>query len=271
VEGIAFDVAADGASAITMIGLPGSLWRIDTLHGEMSKLTSGPDDADPRLSGDGRTVVYAGTDVGRRGIDRVDLDGGARTRLYEPPEEPQSSRDPAGRLIMHDWSRDGRFVLCDITGFHHEISAITLADGRRQVVIRSSGQPDQARFSPDGKWIAYNDIEAGRFEVFVVPFPPTGERWQISASGGVQPEWRGDGRELFYLDSSGRLMAVEVHAALHFRAGKTTPLFQTRLEPDPTIEEYRVTADGQRFLLRVPVGGSIRTTLVMNWPALLKP
>jgi eukaryotic-like serine/threonine-protein kinase len=271
VEALAFDVAPDGASAVAMIGLPGSLWRIDMVRGEMSRLTGGSDDADPRLSVDGKTVLYGGTYGGRRGIDRVSLEGGARTRLYEAPEEHRAPRDPLARLNTHDWSRDGRFVLCDITGFSHEISTLTLGDGLRQVVIQSSGHADQARFSPDGRWIAYNDIEAGRFEVFVVPFPPTGERWQISTSGGVQPEWRGDGRELFYLDLSSRLMAVEVQAKSRFHVSDPRPLFQTRLEHDPAIEAYRVTADGQRFLLRVPVGGSIRTTLVMNWPALLKP
>jgi Tol biopolymer transport system component len=270
VEAEAFDVAADGASAVAMIGFPGSLWRIDTVRGEMSRLTAGPDDADPRLSADGKSALYGGSYGGRRGLDRVSLEGGARTRLYEAPEEPQPPRGPPTRLIMHDWPRDGRFALCDITGFNKEISAVSLADGHRQVVIRSSGRPDQARFSPDGKWIAYNDYESGRFEVFVVPFPPTGERWRISTSGGVQPEWRGDGSELFYLDPLGTLMAVDVRATSHFEAGPPRSLFRTRLVGRSSIEEYRVTADGQRFLLEVPVGGSIRTTLVLNWPALLK-
>jgi hypothetical protein len=269
-EVFAFDVGADGASAVAMMGVPFALWRIDTVRGEMSRLTGGPDDSDPRLSADGRTVLFAGTYDGRRGLDRLSLDGGMRARLYEPFQERQASRDPFSRLILHDWSRDGRFALSDVTGFHREISALSLADGQRQVVIRSSGFPDQARFSPDGKWIAYNDIESGRFEVFVVRFPPTGECWQISPSGGVQPEWRGDGRELFYLDPLGMLMAVDVRATSRFQTGAPRPLFRTGLIGDSQNDEYRVTADGQRFLLRVPVGGSIRTTLVLNWSALLK-
>ena len=253
-----------------MVGVPGSLWRIDTAHGEMSKLTEGPDDSDPRLAADGRTVLYGGTYGDRRGLDRISLDSGARTRLYQPPDEPQAAGNPLTRLLLHDWSRDGRMALVDITGFHREISAVTLADGRQQVVIRSSGHPDQARFSPDGKWIAYNDRESGRFEVFVVPFPPPGERWQISPSGGIQPEWRGDGRELFFLDALGNLMAVDVRPTGRFEAGSPRVLFRTRLDGNSDIEEYRVTTDGQRFLLRVPIGRSVHTTLVPNWPALLK-
>jgi dipeptidyl aminopeptidase/acylaminoacyl peptidase len=212
-------------------------------------------------------VLFAGTYGGRRGLDRVNLQGGARRRLYEPPGD--SPPDPLARLILHDWSRDGRFALCDVTGRHREISVVTLSDGRSQVVVRTSTHTDQARFSPDGKWIAYNATESGREEVFVVPFPPTGERWQISTFGGVQPEWRGDGRELFYLDPSGTLMAVDIRATSSLEAASPRPLFETRLQLSSEIEEYRVTADGQRFLLRVPVGGATRTTLIQNWPALL--
>jgi hypothetical protein len=129
---------------------------------------------------------------------------------------------------------------------------------------------DQARFSPDGRWIAHNAVEAARYEVFIVPFPPTGERWQISTSGGVQPEWRDDGRELFYLDPSARLMAVDIRTAPSLEVGSPRLLFQTSLAASEEIEEYRVTANGERFLLRVPVAGAIRTTLILNWPALLK-
>jgi Tol biopolymer transport system component len=179
-------------------------------------------------------------------------------------------QDALSRLILHDWSRDGRYALCDVTGHHQEISAVTLSDGRLQVAVRTSGSADQARFSPNGRWIAYNDLESGRFEVFVVPFPTTGERWQISTSGGVQPDWNGDGRELFYLDRAGTLMAVSINATANFEAGSPRPLFRTGLHGAAQVEEYRVTADGQRFLLRMPFRAAThRTTLVLNWPALL--
>ena len=207
IDAFAFDVAMDGAVAVTSVGLPGTLWRIDARRGTVNRLTDGLDDADLRLSADSRSVLFAGTYDGRRELDRVSLQGGARTQLYEFTT-PDSIRHSLTRPLLHDWSRDGRFALCDVTGSHKEIAAVTLANGQRQAAIQTNGSADQARYSPDGKWIAYNDVESRRFEVFVVPFPPTGERWQISTSGGVQPEWRGDGRELFYLDPAGTLMAV---------------------------------------------------------------
>jgi Tol biopolymer transport system component len=267
---IVFDVSSDGAEAVGLIGLPGDLWRIDARHGDLSRITDGADDADPRLSADGRSALFGGTYDGRRGLDVVELPAGVRTRVYEPPTAADTAKDPLARLILHDWSRDGRMALVDLTGRHLEISAVTLATGQVRVAVRGSGGPDQARFSPDGKWIAYNDLESGRPQVFVVPFPPTGERWKISPLGGTQPEWRADGRELFFLDAARELMSVDIPSQSHFAAGLPRLLFQTTLFGFDQNEEYRVTADGQRFLLRVPVGGPARTTLVLNWPSLLR-
>lgn len=57
----------------------------------------------------------------------------------------------------------------------------------------------QGRFSPDGHGIAYTSDETGTPEVYVQPFPTTGAKWQVSSMGGSDPQWRGDGRELFYV------------------------------------------------------------------------
>lgn len=76
------------------------------------------------------------------------------------------------------------------------------------------GYIDQAQFSPDSRWIAYNANESGRLEVYVTAFPQAGERWPLSMEGGVQPAWRQDGRELYYLGLDGSLNAVE------FRTGE---------------------------------------------------
>ena len=88
----AFDLAMDGATAVMMVGLPGELWQMDATRGTMSRLTAGVDDADPRLSADGRSVLFAGTYSGRRELDRVSLQGGARTRIYEATRNRVPSR-----------------------------------------------------------------------------------------------------------------------------------------------------------------------------------
>jgi len=169
------------------------------------------------------------------------------------------------------WSHDGRFALYspDPSSLW---SAPVSGDGQPQPVVRSSGGVDQGRFSPDGRWVAYNGDETGRMEVFVVPFPPTGERWQVSTAGGVQPLWRGDGRELFYLEPDGQLVSVDVGAAPSFTVGSRRPLFRTGLhDPRFMVEDYGVTADGQRFLFLMPDTDTRppELKLVLNWPALL--
>jgi eukaryotic-like serine/threonine-protein kinase len=130
-----------------------------------------------------------------------------------------------------------------------------------------------ARFSPDGKWLAYSSNESGRFEVYVSPFPGPGGKWLVSTQGGWFPQWRRDGRELFYVSPDSKIMSAEVKAnGSSFVVGAVRPLFVTK----PyfgyfTGNLYDVTADGQRFIVPYDEGEADRTiTLVTNWPATLK-
>ncbi len=84
---------------------------------------------------------------------------------------------------------------------------MSLSEGSKPVVVRKApaGGINQAQFSPDSRWIAYHANESGRFEVYVTPFPPTGKPSLVSSGGGVQPVWRQDGRELYYLGLDGHL------------------------------------------------------------------
>jgi len=95
-----------------------------------------------------------------------------------------------------------------------------------------------------------------------------GARVLVSREGGAAPRWRADGKELFYLASNGKMMAVEVTARPEFQPGIPTPLFQS--PPGAIVGD--VTADGKRFLLVTPVGQSAATpfTIVLNWMAGLK-
>jgi hypothetical protein len=127
------------------------------------------------------------------------------------------------------------------------------------------------QISPDGRWIAYVSSESGRHEVYVRPFPSGDGRWQISVDGGMEPVWRSDGSEIFYLAADRNLMAAAVKTGPSFESGVPTRLFATRITP-PTLSlirnQYAVSADGQRFLVRgVP---SQPITVVSNWTAALK-
>jgi dipeptidyl aminopeptidase/acylaminoacyl peptidase len=123
----------------------------------------------------------------------------------------------------------------------------------------------RGRFSPDGHWIAFESDESGRSEVYVQPFPSTGAKSQISADGGVSPEWRRDGREIFYVRGDGRLVAVPIKPnGIRLDPGTPVPLFPI-MSPD-----YAVSADGQRFLVNRIVQEPPPITLLLNWAGFTK-
>ena len=137
----------------------------------------------------------------------------------------------------------------------------------------------QGEVSPDGRWLAYQSNESGRYEVYVQSFPaPGGGKWQISKDGSGRPRWRPDGRELFYYAFDGRLMAVPIAAtATGLGAGVGVPLFEAHMLAGPYNQygfeqQYDVARDGQRFLINVPLedASASSITVVTNWAAGLK-
>ncbi len=125
-----------------------------------------------------------------------------------------------------------------------------------------------AQFSPDGRWIAYISDESGRDEVYVAPFPGPGRKWHVSASGGIRPRWRQDGREIYYLTEDNSIVAVEVRQEEStFEVGAAVPLFTIRPQRPGTI--FCVTPDGQRFLVNNSVAEEHPSplSLVVNWAA----
>ncbi len=100
----------------------------------------------------------------------------------------------------------------------------------------------------------------------VIPYPPTGERWQISGEGGVQPRWSPEGDELFYLDLAGRLMAVAMPGGDPRRAAAAQALFETTVRPSNTFDQFAV-ASKNRFLFRLPYGEDpqVPVHVVVGW------
>ena len=108
----------------------------------------------------------------------------------------------------------------------------------------------EGQFSSDGKHFLYASNHSGKYEVYVEPWPRTGERWPVSTDGGTDARWRPDGQEIFYLSPDRRLMAVPVRTAAGFSAGRSVELFRTRVAgPVGTGHRFpfAVSKDGQRF------------------------
>jgi eukaryotic-like serine/threonine-protein kinase len=116
----------------------------------------------------------------------------------------------SGDVSAYKWLKDGRsIVFINLNG--KTFYQVSLAGERKPVTLLTSEfNKDMPRVSPDERWVAYNSLESGRWEVYVATFPAFTEKRQVSGSGGCQPFWRNDGKELFYLTLDGKLMAVEV-------------------------------------------------------------
>jgi len=146
------------------------------------------------------------------------------------------------------------------------------------VLLKTPYRELAAVFSPDGRWIAYMSNESGRMEVYVRPFvdpmsPPGISRvagqWQISSEGGVYPRWRRDGKEIYYLNQAGDMMAATVALeAATLDAGAPVTLFQQRVAVDGVVGNvYDVAPDG-RFLVNTIIDSGVPPiTLLMNWNA----
>ena len=177
--------------------------------------------------------------------------------------------------IASDWSRDGRSIVYSV--LHQrtswDIEVMPIAGGPSQVFAATPAEERNARLSPDGHWMAYISNESGAFEVYVQPFPPTGAKWQISKGGGHQPQWRHDGRELFYIAPDRKLIGVAVQTGSAFVPGAAQTLVETRItswERSNHGSQFAVTADGERFLVNNATDTTLPITLVLNWTAALK-
>jgi hypothetical protein len=130
-------------------------------------------------------------------------------------------------------------------------------------------------FSPNGRWVVYESDESGRKEIYVQSFPASGAKWQVSVSGGSQPRWRHDGKELFYLGGDRKVTVVDVNTeAPTFAHGTPKTLFDTPIlkGEDHPGDQYAVSSDGQRFLVNTlpEERGYAPISLVINWTAALK-
>ena len=179
-------------------------------------------------------------------------------------------------VAVSDASPDGRRLLYQFrtAAGHFDLWSLQLADSpRAEPYLRTPFDEVQGQFSPDGRWIAYVSNESTRPEIYLSSSAAPDTRIQVSANGGVQPRWRRDGRELFYIGTDGRLMGAAVAAGAIPRVGAPVALFQTHVDArsrDALVHfDYDVSADGQRIItLAGPETEAVTPwTVVINWPA----
>ncbi len=245
------------------------IWVYDTASGVGTKFVSGTQahEVNPVWSPDGSRIVFA-SDRKAKGVGNdlwiKPLEGGKEELFVGAADQ----RTP------EDWSGDGRFLSCNVIPVHgrrtNQLWILDTGAGNRASPFAAEAlNQGNSRFSPDGRWIAYDSNESGRTEVYVRPFPAGSGTWQVSTAGGAFPHWRRDGKELFFLSGDFKLMAVPVSADAKFHAGTPVPLFAVHPSGAGTV--YDVSSDGQRFLVNSLATdlGSPPLDLFIHWTALL--
>jgi Tol biopolymer transport system component len=247
------------------------VWLLDGASDTSSRFTSGaaPHNS-PVGSSDGRRLAFRSQANGMTTVSLKNADGtGSEVELYRG----------TGVTTLDDWSPDGRFIVFTRPGQSLSDLWLLPVEGNRPPMpfLVSRFNKTQAQVSPDGRWIAYTSYESGRDEVYVDRFPVAGDRRQVSSAGGVQPRWRRDGHELFYVAPDRRLTAVAVDTTGSLQIRSAAPLFKVPSLPQGSqaiglATLYAVSPDGQRFLCVLPPErGDAPITLVLDWRSLLRP
>jgi Tol biopolymer transport system component len=262
-----FDLSSDERSVV-MQGIGTGLQSHDLIRGVTTQLN--PAGVDPVWSPDGKQIAFSIVGPPNQGVYVMPAFGGTPRRVYEFPMSAQTYID--------GWSNDGKWLAGHVGASTGSGILIPLAAGAKPILFEEKSEGgagiDEGRFSPDGRWLAYGINAQAGSDVYVIPLPPTGERWKVSVAGGAQPRWRADGRALYYLSLSGTMMMVDVVGKAGAPVSAPRAVFETGLQVQPAYDQYAVNRDGTRFLVRRPddVGRLMQNQVyvIINWPALLK-
>ncbi len=176
--------------------------------------------------------------------------------------------------IPTDWTNGGRTIVFSVLNArtNWDIATVSADGGEPQMIVETPADERGGRVSPDGRWLAYTAREGGgRYEIYVQPYPSGGAKWQVSRGGGMQPVWRKDGRELYFVSPERNLMAVAVKpGGADFAFGEAQRLMAARTAGweggNAMGAQYAATADGQRFLIST-AAEIPPINVVLNWAA----
>ena len=256
----------------------GDLWIWDLARETLRRLTFGP--AYEGLSvwtPDSRRIVFTSDRSGVVNLYSQAADGTGTVDRLTTTANPQypSSITPDGTLVVgfHAVSNTSRVLLFPGPGSARPGSSANATLSRVDLSTGTLFEGEWPEFSPDGRYLAYQSHESGRWEVYVRPFTQVDDgRWQISMAGGTRPVWARSGRELFYLDASNTLTAVPIQTSgSGFSAGRPAKVFDATYASPYPPRSYDVSPDGQRFLmLKDSSAGRQNETLasmvaVLNW------
>jgi len=239
------------------------LWSYDLARETLTRLTfRGDQNLNAVWSPDGEKIAF------RSHLDAAD---GIYVQRSDGSGELQKLISNDRAKIPMSWSSDGRALafmeINSTTGY--DLWVFSLTEGKPKLFLQTPFNESAPRFSPNGRWIAYVSNESGRYQIYVVAYPGSGGKLQISTEGGTEPVWNPNGRELFYR-SGNKMMVVEVSNQTSFTASKPRLLFEGKFLLTPaTSPNYDVSPDGQRFLMvqaaEPEQQSATQINVVFNW------
>ena len=243
------------------------IWVHETERAVATRLTFAAGlEAHPTWSASGTEITFTSDRRGSRDIFSKPAAGtGEATLLVGGPLDED----------YPDWSPDGNYMVYEVSEDPNNKGDIRYlkrkTDGggfEEEVFLSTPHQEGAAKFSPDGRYVAYCSDESGRFGVYARPFPEGVGKWQVSTNGGTQPRWSRDGKELFYVEGS-NLMAAPVKTTSSFSVRTPVRLFDNERLSGLLRPNYDVSKEGQRFLLQEIVGDEADSPrsihVIQNW------
>jgi len=224
-----------------------NIWLSDLNHANNSRFTFGPsEDVAGIWSRDGTLVAFRSILTVYAHIFSKQTQGLQPAKsLFEVTQDD---------IVPNSWSIDNKEILCTYhpaTG-GSDLVLIPASGGKIVPFLATKAEETSGQISPDGKWVAYASNESGDWEIYVTTFPAASGKWQVSRGGGIEPRWRGDGKEIFYIGAKTTFTAVPVNSEGTFSTGNPTPLFHSQLRAQVSSTDlfnYDVSKDGQRFLV----------------------
>ena len=243
----------------------GDIWLLDLSRQTLSRFTFNPgSETYPIWSPDGSKVIYTSNQDGPLSIFEKNSSGtGSEQLVFKGNITATSQLSPDGKFLLYFEVPQG--------AAGQDIFVLPMTGERKPIpVVQTPFGDYEPQFSPDGRWLAYASTETGRPEVYVQPFPPSGAKWQVSNSGGRQPVWRRDGKELFYVNDDRKFYAVDIRAGSTFEYGTPHFIFDMRANVTNVRNSYVPGGDGQRFLVNMLLDTAASPiNVVVNWQAAL--
>ena len=250
------------------------MWTYDAARDALTRLTSDPGlDRNPVWTPDGQGLVYSSSRTGAElnlYWQRADGSGEPTRLTTSPNQQSPGSWHPSGRFLAFGETRPqtGTDLLILPLGGDE---ASGWKPGTPTVFLSGPFTEQQPRFSPDGRWLAYQSNESGTVEIYVRPFPGPGGKFPISTGGGTSPVWSRARRELLYLAPDRRIMVVPFTAAGDaFQAEKPRVWSETpvQVRPGNTGVSFDLHPDGERVAMApgtAATAGPTHVTLIFNF------